>query len=1354
MKNSTFSKKLAVFTLTVGLILPTTGRPFNTLASAADIKTDDLLSSLTTEQRNALKQLEVTDRFGAIGFNQEELKNDNEISVIVQFQSKPSKVAILDATLQGKNLSKKQADEQVQKDHDQFSKDVISILPSTKIKNKKSNHRITSEFKTVYNGVAMTLPANEVKQLLTSKVVKAVYKDEEFKIDPIKTDANNETNTSLGTSVEGLSYLKVDKLHKEGITGKGIKVGVIDTGIDYNHPDLKDAYKGGYDFVDNDNDPMETTYKDWQASGYPEYNGSAYYTSHGTHVAGTIAGQATNKNITVEGVAPDVDLYAYRVLGPYGSGSSEAVIEGIEKAVEDGMDVINLSLGASVNDPYFPTSTAINYAVLNGVTAVVAAGNDGPNEYSLGSPGSAALALTVGASDVPMAEATLNGKIGNENLELIGMARHYTDQLQNWESKSYDIVDVGLGYTWDYTDKDLKGKIALVSRGDSTLDEKVINAKQNGAVGVLLYNNIDGQIGINIGESINYVPTFALTKADGEKVKALLEKGTTNITFSNFSERQSGGDQLADFSSRGPARQTYDMKPEVTAPGVSVLSSVPSYMIDPEHQDNYDFAYSRYSGTSMATPFTAGIAALMLQANPELQPEEIKSILMNTADPLKGDYSVFEVGAGRIDPYQAVNTELSIQIKDKAFVPGAERLMKVKELTGGLSFDNHYESGKVNVTKTIKIANYKNEKKSFSVSITESKSSNNLKENGVELNIPTKIDINSKTTKTINASLVVPKEAKKGIYEGYITLTNNKNNLEVYRIPYSFRSSEEGFNSVKVLNPAYSPDQLNQGGWDFMRYQWVYVNFNLRAPMKSMDIILQDAETGKDIGFVGTVNLEGSYDNVDYGLVGFNGQYYSFTGDNKQPISDKISNIRPGHYKLKFIGTSISGKVFTETQHLFTDLDSPSFKSSLDGESPFIEYQPGQKTYPFDIQITDSKVDEMKKFGVNVDQSSNWLVYYYGLWAFPSTPIAMDSDGKYKDEIAMDESLSVLPLRFDGYDNAGNKETKEYYFVKEGTPVTYVTSDVRTAKSGETVKAKLVLDNLNDIKDAKWTFGDYYGMKSVQLVSAKLSNDLVENATLGVSGDDVTVQFKQTTGNFDHKVIAEVTLKVLENEFYTGARIDPSITVTDAKNENIEVANAGYSFKTYPQFSVADGYLTPQGFYVGDPETGGYPYTEDWTKIGAAINIYDSKGTKFNSTMTTYGNYSFDKLPLSKEPFTIEFNIPGHFITKEKVEIGYEYNGTIFGKNQYITALDIKAGDVNQDDVIDILDAIMIQTYWGTNKRSTDINFDGKVDSNDMKFVQQNYLLQNQYADNAPKPLKKYKGNSLENILKALGIQS
>lgn len=156
---------------------------------------------------------------------------------------------------------------------------------------------------------------------------------------------------------------------------------MIDTGIDYTHPDLRKSYKGGYDLVDFDQDPMETT----EEQGIP--------TLHGTHVAGIIAA-----NGEMKGVAPEAELYGYRALGPGGTGTSVQVMAAIEQAVEDKMDIINLSLGNTINGPDWPTSIAVNRATEQGVTVVIANGNTGPDPWTVGSPATADSVIAVGAS--------------------------------------------------------------------------------------------------------------------------------------------------------------------------------------------------------------------------------------------------------------------------------------------------------------------------------------------------------------------------------------------------------------------------------------------------------------------------------------------------------------------------------------------------------------------------------------------------------------------------------------------------------------------------------------------------------------------------------------------------------------------------------------------------------------------------------------------------------------------------------------------------------------------------------------------------------------------------------------------
>ncbi|MCP3741886.1 S8 family serine peptidase [Rossellomorea sp. BNER] len=1360
MKANSFIKKTAAISLSIGLLASPANSVLIPEATATGLKTEDILSSLTVEQRKALKQLELQDHTGLQGFKAGELEEDKKVSVIVQFKSKPSKVAVLEAAAKGKKLNKEKANTQVEKEHKTFKEDIKKILPKKNAKGKSISNDITQTYKTAYNGVAMNLPANQVELLMKSEVVQAVYKNQTFTVDPVKKDLPKDVDREITTSVESIPYLKIDELHKEGITGEGVKVAVLDTGIDYNHPDLKEAYKGGYDFVDEDQDPMEATYKDWENTNEPEYApwGSSYYTSHGTHVSGTIVGQNVNDSeVSVQGVAPDADLYVYRVLGPYGSGTTEDVLAGIEKSIEDGMDVINLSLGADINDPYYPTSTAINYAVLNGVTAVVAAGNAGPEDYTVGSPGTAALALTVGASDVPMSQATFTGRTeGDWSTDIVSMGRSFADDFAKLEGTSLELVDVGLGNSQDYTGKEVEGKIAFVQRGEFALNDKIKFAKEHGAAAVIMYNNEEGHVGYNLGESTDFVPAFSMTKAAGEQLKAAIAIGKTTFTFDNFETIKTEGDKLADFSSRGPVRGNYDMKPEVVAPGVSVLSTYPSFMIDHENTEDYKYAYARLNGTSMATPHTAGIAALLLDANPGLDPDDIKTILMNTAEPLNGEYSVFEVGAGRVDPYQAVHSQMKVQVKDETLIPDGEELVAIENPTGGISFGQHFgEAGNhIRVMKSLNFTNNSDKTKTFEVSIEENviEGTNSLKENGVKVSSSKKIKVKANKEKKNNVFLTVPKSAKTGVYEGYIILTNKANSAEQYRVPFNFRVTEEGFNYLEVFNPALSPFYLNNG-FDGYRNRVMFVDFNLSSPMAKMDVILQDGETGKDLGFIGTVDLKNSSENINLGLMAFQGMYNKFTGDSKQPISQEVSYAQPGHYKLKFITTGLSGKVITETRDVFIDLDDPKFESSLDESgSPFLEYKPGQETYPFEIQINDSHIEKMQEVGIDVDQSSNFMVYTWNS-PFPSAPIYMDKGGKFVDEIALDESVPALSFTMDGYDMAGNKGLrKQYYFVQEGTAVTYAKSEEVEANTGDTVHAKLVLDNLNEASKAEWTFGEIWGVKSVELVDAKLTDSFADKATLKVDGDKVTVQFDEASGALDHSEVVEVTLKVQDEQYIQQAEINPTVEVTNINNGTVSVLNAGDKIKISPQFNRVYGNVLPEGFFVGS-EGSEYLDKKDWSKVGASVKLMDTKGNEFDaSSSIDNARYTIEKLPLSKDPYTLEMKVPGHFVTKSEEQIGFEHNGKLIGMNHGVNPINLTAGDVNQDNVIDVLDAIDIQEAWKTDNRAADINFDGTVDSKDIKYVQSNYLKQNGHVENAPEPKEEYDGNTLESILEDLGV--
>ncbi len=439
----------------------------------------------------------------------------------------------------------------------------------------------------------------------------------------------------------------------ERLSGKGVTIGVIDTGIDYSHPDLRRNYGGGHDVVDGDQDPMETTGK------------SASATLHGTHVAGIIAG-----NGKLRGLAPEAKIIAYRALGPGGSGTTEQIIEAIDQAIEDKVDVLNLSLGNEINGPDLPISLALNKAVKKGIVAVASAGNSGPRRWTVGSPGTASLAISVGASSPPLDAAFLKADGAGKGIRLDSMlgGKAWT---RNDAGSILELTGGGLGSREDLINA--KGKVALIERGHLTFTEKVKNAKLAGAAGVVIYNNTDGRFTAGLEQEFD-IPAATISGKEGKQLRKLLQKGTTQARI----EVKTEVDRLADFSSRGPVTNSWEIKPDLVAPGVAIVSTIPG-------------GYLALQGTSMAAPHVAAAAALVKQAHPDWTPAQVKASLMNTAAPIGEDgklYLPYEQGAGRLRADQAVQAKTLV-------MPGSIRFGRLKEFEGKrrqkveLQIENH-----------------------------------------------------------------------------------------------------------------------------------------------------------------------------------------------------------------------------------------------------------------------------------------------------------------------------------------------------------------------------------------------------------------------------------------------------------------------------------------------------------------------------------------------------------------------------------------------------------------------------------------------------------------------------------------
>ena len=1242
MKRKKISKILTG-TLAVGMLL-SQGAPYNVLAkSPFELNpvenAEEILASLSAEQRKALEQLDANPNFTIspdINANSPEL-----VKVIVEFEQAPAKIEVMKQAAKGKKLSSADANEKVKKAHKDFKQHVQSLKSQKNVTNYKvEDVKITREYKNAINGVAMTLPGVAVKDLLQSGVVKRIFKDYEVKVEPpVKTKEAIEPKMA-----DSIPQIGVDKLHAENITGKGIKVGVLDTGIDYNHPDLKEAYKGGYDFVDNDADPMETTYEDWINAGKPEEPGYVYYTNHGSHVAGTIAAQKKNNvDYAVKGVAPEVDLYAYRVLGPWGGGNTQGILAGIDQAIEDGMDVINMSLGAQTNDPLYATSVAVNNAMLSGLVTVVAAGNAGPNEKTLGSPGTAALGISVGASDASMSIPAFNGSASVEkfeNMQLLG--KDFSDRLEELQGKSLPIVFAGLGKATDFAGKDVSGKIALIQRGELAFDEKIKNAKNAGAKSVIVYNNVDGQIPAYLGEAVGLIPSFRLSKADGERLKGL---GEGSFTFETLNNTKTEGDHLADFSSRGPVNGNYDIKPDVVAPGVSIFSTTPEFINDPQDGINYGNAYVRMSGTSMATPHVAGAAALILQENPEYTPFDVKAALMNTSDDLKGNNSVYEVGAGRIDAYQAVHTDTSIKVWDKTKNIENGNVVEIDEQTGSIVFGRYYKKGNepIEASKKVTVQNNSQEEKSFKLEVEyhgERKGIQDAVKNGVKVAVPSSITVGGGQVQELQPKITIPTSAAAGRYEGYIHVTNTNNPDETYQIPFAVMATEKGFDYVKATRPSVT----NTTPFWELNDKKIHFIMKLNSPMTTMDVLVKDSKTGEAVGFIGTANTNFPIDREVYLTGAFSGTVLPFTNDPSQPISDIPIKLPAGDYILELIAHDEEGKTYVVDNPLIVDNTAPEV--NMDIKSGVIEIndsmftvEDGQKAVWLHGTAKDETVDLLQSKGLDIDQSSNTMAYYTGASGYMAGFFPIQANGDVK--LGIEESdIAKQPMRLwlRTWDTATAVGYQKYYFMKEGTEYTTSSYNKKELKVGDSFTMTLSLNNVKQLVSGEFNveyYKDFFKFSNVKL--NKAVKQYAKEKGLQVSLDKPVV----TEGTFNNSLkigasitgnafrgldgdmpFLDVTFKVSNDEVYDeipGFEVKKGSYKKSGQTADTAIPFYGTEdLKLIPTHTQLLGSILPEAFLIYESGAA-FLKKADYSKIGAQVYALSRSGKKYPGTIDKNG---------------------------------------------------------------------------------------------------------------------------------------
>ena len=780
------------------------------------------------------------------------VKSTDDISIIVMMKSE----TLLDAYDSSKsNLSF--TEYSLTGDAEKVRENIKAEADSLKNELAGIDYQLGESYNVVMSGFEIIIKAadfNKVCSAMSGKagvVVGEVYETCETQL------VENKVN------VYGTGIFNSDSFQQQyGFDGTGMVVAVLDTGLDYYHSAFLDSnYKPkngqlGLTFeqvsaILANNDmaaekreagltaedvyisnkiPFGFDYADSDSDVFP------LLSNHGTHVAGVIAG---NKLDHIEsedysgefvGVAPGAQVAAMKIFSDTeATAHTSWILAALEDCVTLGVDVINMSIGTACgfsreNDKEV-ISGVYDKIRERGISLVVAASNSfnsayssdkngnlpltsNPDSSTVGSPSTYLGALSVASIEgAKTPYLTYNGSIiyFNESTDRFSESKHFVDELLATTGgdtiQMEYVVVAGAGRTAaDYTGIDVKGKIALIKRGYNTFEEKASLAEEMGAAGVIIYNNVSGDIRMNVGEVS--IPVCSISQDDGEILAAA---GSGTITISRS---QTSGPFISDFSSWGPTPDL-QIKPEITAHGGSILSSVPGE------------SYDRISGTSMATPNVSGVTALLRQYvinkfgyDPDRDAVEITAmvnrLLMSTADITFGKnglpYAVRKQGAGlaNLTDSAATNAYIATYNKDGSIMDkskielgddpsktgvytlnfgivnfGTNTLsydLSVYVLTEGVS-ETKTAQGETTVTEecyllegaTVEI-----------ISVTGgTQSGNSISVNGGQTaNVSVKITLSEQNKKYLNDSF------ENGMYvEGFVTL-NNADDAQDLNVPY------------------------------------------------------------------------------------------------------------------------------------------------------------------------------------------------------------------------------------------------------------------------------------------------------------------------------------------------------------------------------------------------------------------------------------------------------------------------------------------------------------------------------------------------------------------------------------------
>ena len=583
--------------------------------------------------------------------------------------------------------------------------------------------QVVAKTSTLVSSIVVNGNKQDVAKLLSNSQVEGIYPVYDYELHV----------------ADSADYIEATPLVSNGLaTGEGVRVAVLDTGIDYTHTAFggagtDEAYAaaiadpasvdwpqgkvlGGYDFINDDADPIDVT------------------TNHGTHVSHS-----------VNGIAPNVDLFVYSVCNSGCPGLAQLLA--LESAMDpngdgdmsDRVDVVNMSLGGDYGDiANDAVGLFINQAVKLGTNVVISAGNDGAYPFIVGGPSTTENALSVGAMTHPTGEESVGSGTVNGEEAIVQPASFGPQTAFSYTSDNLELVYPDANQTACEAfadDVDFTGKGVILDRGACNFSAKVYYAQEKGAVFVIIANNTDDGTPAPMGgsEPLVTIPSVGVTFAAGTALKA---GGTFNLTV----ERLVMSGAIADFTSRGPSMGGL-LKPEITAPGVNIMTAHPGL------GDGLTGA----TGTSFSGPITAGAVSLLKEALPERNAFEIKATLMNTAnlnvtmEPLAINPDaelapISYIGAGLVDVNKAAN------------LPVAAWAADTKQ--AALSFGLVNASETVELTKTVQVKNFSNEDKVYTLSL-EQRYADDVERGSFALDYPESITVPAGQTMSFDVTATI-----------------------------------------------------------------------------------------------------------------------------------------------------------------------------------------------------------------------------------------------------------------------------------------------------------------------------------------------------------------------------------------------------------------------------------------------------------------------------------------------------------------------------------------------------------------------------------------------------------------------